>query len=251
MINSVLFTTSHCEKGIILERDGELTKEIIEFSQSSGIDVIGFADPENIEPIYLAENQPKSIFPGVKTVIIVGMHLYDLVLDAWSYGEEKNIQFADSVVVILCNRIKKFLREKGFTSKTVSYGPGLYLKEWGALAGIGPIGKNNLLLTKDFGPQVRLRAILTDAPLSCGTPIKESSYCTNCTLCIEACPAGALEDGKYNKIMCNNYALKHLKFLSNNSVIWCNECIESCPVGDKRKKNYERYDFSNQIIPEN
>jgi epoxyqueuosine reductase QueG len=147
--------------------------------------------------------------------------------------KEKSYHFADSILVDQCHQIKSFLAKKGFNSKIIPYIPGLYLKDAAAIAGIGPIGKNNLLITKTFGSQVRLRALVTVAELSYGTPIHESDYCKNCSMCVDSCPVSALEGGTYNKELCNNYCLNNLKDLSENTVIWCNICIEACPIGKK------------------
>lgn len=214
----------------------ELTDELIAFCDKIGIDIVGFGDPIHFK-IFDKEYTPESYLKNSKSVIIVGFHLYDLSLDAWNRDEknERSYHFADLILLDQCHRIKNFLTKKCFKSKIIPYEPGLYLKDAAALAGIGPIGKNNLLITKTFGSQVRLRSLVTEAELSFGTPIHESSYCKNCNLCVESCPVGALEGGKYNKDLCRKYCLESLRHLSENTVIWCNKCIESCPIAKRNK----------------
>jgi len=209
----------------------ELTDELIAHCDKIGIDFVGFGDPNTFNK-FDKEHIPESYLKNSKSVIVIGFHLYDLNLDAWSRDEkkEKSYHFTDSILLVQCHQIKSFLAKKGFKSKIVPYIPGLYLKDAAALAGIGPIGKNNLLITKTFGSQVRLRALVTVAELAYGTPIYESDYCKNCNICVDSCPSGALEGGKYHKDLCYNYCLENLKKLSENTVIWCNKCIESCPV---------------------
>lgn len=58
-------------------------------------------------------------------------------------------------------------------------------------AGLGWIGKNNLLTTPDFGGAVRLCTVVTDAPLPTAEPIL-SSRCGSCRVCVDACPSSAL-----------------------------------------------------------
>lgn len=58
-------------------------------------------------------------------------------------------------------------------------------------AGLGWIGKNNLLVTQKFGSAVRISSLLTNAPLECDKPT-EKSYCGGCQLCVQQCPAQAL-----------------------------------------------------------
>lgn len=220
-----------------MERNEKLTLKVKKYSKKIGVDVIGFADPNNYErfPKY---NQPISYLKDSKTVIILGLHLHDIILDAWNLNQEtgKNNHFADSILEKYCNLIKSLLLKQGYESKVISYNPGLFLKDSAALAGIGPIGKNNLLITEQYGSQIRIRALTTTAPLICGVPILESEYCKECNSCIESCPAEAFPNGKYSKEICQPYQLSHLRKLSDDTSIWCNICIESCPIGKKIKK---------------
>lgn len=59
-------------------------------------------------------------------------------------------------------------------------------------AGMGWIGKNNLLVTRKFGSAVRLSSLLTNAPLIHDEAIT-TSYCGSCDLCVRQCPAHALK----------------------------------------------------------
>jgi epoxyqueuosine reductase QueG len=220
-----------------MKRNTELTEDLEAYKEEIGLDLIGFADPAHFNR-YSKFQQPSSYLSEVKTVILLGMHLYDLTLDTWSRDPKsgKEFHFLDLILENLGNKVEKFLKDKGFETLLLPYSPGLFLKEVGALAGLGPIGKNNLLLTKDYGPQIRLRALTTSAPLTVGTPINESEFCKNCEKCLQACPAEAFVDGKYHKELCLQYSLDNLKYLSRHSKIWCNKCIEVCPVGKNKKR---------------
>jgi ferredoxin len=64
-------------------------------------------------------------------------------------------------------------------------------------AGLGSIGRSGLLLTAEYGPCVRLGAVLSDMPLGAlprggGTA---SRACSACTRCAQACPASAIDHG--------------------------------------------------------
>lgn len=59
-------------------------------------------------------------------------------------------------------------------------------------AGLGWLGRNNLLVTPEFGAQVRLITILTDLPLESASPLKQD--CGNCYQCVEICPAQAIKE---------------------------------------------------------
>jgi epoxyqueuosine reductase QueG len=219
-----------------MQRDQKLTEEIKNYCKKIGVDVVGFADP-NLFSRFAEENRPQAYLNDVKTVVIIGFHLYDLTLDAWNYFKEENrsYQFADSLIENFCHKIKNKLSEAGYGSVVIPYSPGLYLKDSAALAGIGPIGKNNLLITPSYGSQIRLRAIVTTAPLICGEPILESEYCKECDICMKTCPANAFINGKYTKSVCNEWARANWEILSAHTVIWCNKCIEECPVTQKKE----------------
>jgi epoxyqueuosine reductase QueG len=220
----------------MMKRDLQLTRQVEEYCNKIGIDVVGFADPLLFEH-YPEKNRPETFIDDPKTVMIIGFYLYDIILDAWSHKEGEGVwshQFADAVVEQFCHRVRRYLSNKGFNSRVISYRPGLFLKEAAALAGVGAIGKNNLLITNRFGSQVRLRALVTTAPLICGEPIRESKYCKECNICIEACPANALINGKFIKEKCYYYLETHRRNLSDYTIIECNTCIESCPIGKNR-----------------
>jgi epoxyqueuosine reductase len=59
-------------------------------------------------------------------------------------------------------------------------------------AGLGWVGRNCQLITRLFGPWIRLGTVFTDMEIPCGPAIEKDS-CGKCTLCVEACPAKALK----------------------------------------------------------
>lgn len=59
-------------------------------------------------------------------------------------------------------------------------------------AGLGWIGKNDVLITEKYGPRVRLSAVLIDAPFAYGSKITESRCPEGCTKCVDICPHKAL-----------------------------------------------------------
>ena len=70
---------------------------------------------------------------------------------------------------------------------------GIYLKDTAVLAGLGCIGKNNILVTPELGPRVRLRALLLEEDLTPTGPI-DFDPCDGCEeFCRKACPQNAFE----------------------------------------------------------
>ena len=74
---------------------------------------------------------------------------------------------------------------------------GIYLKDAAVMAGFGCIGKNNILVTPDYGSHVRLRALTLEAAIPSTGP-KNFDPCATCDMpCRKACPQGAFKKQLY------------------------------------------------------
>ncbi len=69
-------------------------------------------------------------------------------------------------------------------------------------AGLGELGRNNILVADRFGSRVRMGAILTDLPLTQDTPVDLGvrHFCQRCRKCADACPSGSLSQGEPEEI---------------------------------------------------
>lgn len=59
-------------------------------------------------------------------------------------------------------------------------------------AGLGFIGKNNLLVTERYGCAVLLGKVLTTAPFITTSEEPQELKCGDCSICVDVCPTGAL-----------------------------------------------------------
>ncbi len=135
---------------------------------------------------------------------------------------------------------------------------GTYLKDAAVLAGLGCIGKNNILITPELGPRVRLRALTLDAAFPSTGP-SGFNPCEDCgEWCRKACPRKAFDepmylsqdygqdllpgrDGTYSRPSCNNQMDKDIADAEENQVDgfdtpikvikYCRNCELACPVG--------------------
>ncbi len=83
----------------------------------------------------------------------------------------------------------------------VEYG-GAFLKDAAHLAGLGVIGKHNLLVTPEFGTRLRLRGIFVEAELEPTGPI-DFDPCDGCDMpCHRACPQRAFRSGAFERPFC-------------------------------------------------
>jgi epoxyqueuosine reductase len=135
---------------------------------------------------------------------------------------------------------------------------GIYLKDAAVMAGLGCIGRNNMVVTPEFGPRVRLRAMALSISIPSTGP-SGFDPCVQCDdLCRKACPQHAFDelfcspeiyglailpgrDGSYARPTChieikknNDEAKEHVPKGFSRSVKvlkCCRSCEWSCPVG--------------------
>jgi len=95
------------------------------------------------------------------------------------------------------------------------------------MAGLGWIGRNNLLVNPDFGSRLRLVTVITNIPLSVDIPVKLD--CGNCKDCISVCPAGAIKETKeqFDHRACfEQLDIFRKKYNIGHHI--CGVCVKSC-----------------------
>ena len=103
----------------------------------------------------------------------------------------------------------------------------LSLRHAGYLAGLGILGKNTLLINRDFGNLIQLGAVLVDIELE-PDPIASYIICRpNCRLCIEACPQQALDGQTVDPERCRTHS--ELRSERGGLLIQCRQCRQVCP----------------------
>ncbi|WP_080832924.1 tRNA epoxyqueuosine(34) reductase QueG [Cohnella massiliensis] len=103
-------------------------------------------------------------------------------------------------------------------------------------AGIGWSGKNTMILTREWGSWVYLGEMITNLPLPPDTPAEEG--CGDCTLCIDACPTGALVGpGELDAQKCVSFQTQTKGIVSDemmlkigNRLYGCDTCQIVCPA---------------------
>ena len=191
-------------------------------------------------------------------------------LDWWYFHSSSGNNILERIINELCIWIKE---EFGIKSQEMPYdvkSGGIYLKDTAVLGGLGCIGKNNLLITPELGPRVRLRAMLLEEDLPSTGPISFDP-CNGCgEYCKKDCPQNAFSkpiplssdlklaalpgrDGLFSRAKCLIQMNKDIKdskencenYLQINSnrkkdfnkdahykyIKYCRKCELSCPIG--------------------
>lgn len=90
-------------------------------------------------------------------------------------------------------------------------------------AGMGFIGKNNLLVTDRYGCAQMLGKVLTKAPFAVAAQTPPAPKCGNCRICVDVCPTGAL--------MGTTWSIQTARddIITRKKCTLCVKCMAHCP----------------------
>lgn len=185
---------------------------------------------------------PRKLVPGAKSVIVLLLNYYPAQEQAvtpkiskYAYGHDYHQVIKDKLKQLL-----QFMRDnigevngRGF----VDSAPVLE-RSWAARSGLGWVGRNGNLITKQKGSFFFIATLITDVELEYDDPFAKD-YCGTCRKCIEACPTDAiLEDKVIDGSKCISYFTIELKEMMipaemqgkfNNWMFGCDTCQDVCP----------------------
>jgi NAD-dependent dihydropyrimidine dehydrogenase PreA subunit len=109
-------------------------------------------------------------------------------------------------------------------------------KEIARRAGIGWIGRNNLLITRGYGPRLSILVMFCDGPLQ-GKHRAADGQCGACRRCVENCAYGSLRgklwepgvtrEEQIDYASCSRRRLEWYDRIGRKAV--CGKCIAACP----------------------
>ncbi|MEO0072715.1 MAG: hypothetical protein ABIK10_04670 [candidate division WOR-3 bacterium] len=97
-------------------------------------------------------------------------------------------------------------------------------------AGLGWLGRNNLLVTKEYGAQVRLTTILTNIEFPLSVFLKSIPFsCGECEKCLKGCPASAINTNpdEFDHFKCFE-KLKEFQRKGYTHQYICGICVKVC-----------------------
>ena len=94
-------------------------------------------------------------------------------------------------------------------------------------AGLGWLGRNNLVVNPQFGARVRFVTILTDLPLTVDKPLRTD--CGTCEKCLNICPADAIKENRedFDHLACYKQ-LELFRRTCNIGHHICGICVKAC-----------------------
>ncbi len=207
------------------------------FCQKEGIDLFGVADINGIKGEFkispkTMENLDKAVCLGVMLSGAILSEIETVPTKLYFHHYKIVNSLLDQVALKLCNIIQK----KGYFALAI---PATQIIDWekntahlshrrlGVLAGLGWIGRNNLLVNEELGSQFRLVSVLTNMPLKIDKSVKND--CGVCKLCIKVCPSGAIQESSadFDHVKCFG-ALKTFQSQRQVEQFVCGICVNIC-----------------------
>lgn len=226
---------------------------LTEWMETKKIRLWGAADLKNF---LTASNQTRIQFPfAISFVIPMNPKIMDSIQKGPNHAYADEYAGVNNHINELSKALAAEIKARGFQSRPlpasvrsdpVNIKGDFPHKTAATRAGLGWIGCNCQLITRPFGPWVRLGTVFTDIELPCGPPV-ENNYCGSCVSCVEACPAKALKGGKWypglarEEILdvqaCDQWKKEH--YFQYHKGHNCGICSAVCPYGKKVLKKLD------------
>lgn len=196
---------------------------------------------------------PRKLFPGAKSVITFLKNYYPEQIQSTDGPKVSKYAYGQDYHDIIRQQLKELLQElqtsigqfngRGF----VDSAPVLE-RAWAQRSGLGWIGKNGNLITKQSGSFFFIATLITDLELVYDNPYVKD-FCGSCTRCIDACPTEAILPNKVvDGSKCISYFTIELKDLLipdnmngqfDNWLFGCDTCQDVCPWNRFSKPHQE------------
>ena len=208
------------------------------------------ADGRNGRLEFLERNQETRLDPGLmldgaRSVVVVS-HAYGQPVPErpddqprgrvarYAWGRDYH-QVVKKKLFAVCDRLRAEL-PGGFGARVCVDTAPIFERELAELAGVGWVGKNNLVIDPQRGSYLFLGIVFTTLELVPDTPMTDQ--CGTCTLCLDACPTAALRGPRelaasrcisYLTVELREEVPAELTSAMGDWVFGCDACQEVCP----------------------
>jgi len=190
-------------------------EDIRQLGLSNGADVVGFAAVEDYKSKRAPD--PRTLLPGIRSMVVLGFRELNGQLASEVGRISMHSRIGQMDLTRRCTFHTAKALEDRFKAKAAPIMPSypqnmaapfmglvadVSLRHAAVAAGLGVFGRHNLVISPRFGTRIIFTAILTDLELKSDPPVTEE-LCDNCNICVESCPARALDvEGKTEDLKC-------------------------------------------------
>jgi len=190
----------------------------------SGVDFVYFVD---------ASALPADAVNGYTCAVLFGKALsreYINALRADQKPKRQEVHSTERKMDTLAEKLAGQLEDAGYKSAAKLKFAQLPHKTVALRAGIGFIGKNNLLVSDQYGCALMLGKVLTTAPFVTMRKMPKEPQCGDCSICVDVCPTKALL-GKTWSVNTSRDEIINRKLCS-----LCLKCMIWCPYTEEYAK---------------
>lgn len=218
-----------------------LNNEIKELLTKTGVAFVHFVDVSEFLP---EQNR------GLNTAILFGLTLSPEFIAEVAANEyyvrelvlanrQDDDEFSQKELEVgrMADNLAKFLQDQGYAAWSQSdknqeenghydsknHTTPLPHKTIAVKAGLGWIGKHDLLITREWGSAISMCTVLTNAPLQVEIAPEMQSRCGNCTICKEVCETGAIFGKSWSK------GIGRDELVDVQKCTTCLNCLVHCP----------------------
>lgn len=250
----------------------DLSYKVKSLLKQKGVDLVGITLIEKIKNPIIDKSLLVKKFPNTKSIIVFGKRYLDSIIDSKStQALAIHSALIKDILEKIAYELAIFLYDNGYSAYTIdsdsfplnnfqaAIAPTYRTQKWfkdienyiykrenlyGEIplvpiaqeAGLGWIGKNGMLITPQFGPRLRLNAVLTNALLSPDKPFNEN-LCGSCLVCIKTCIGNAIGENGYDPVKCFKNEVENGEALIGVPYKLCKAfCLINCPVGKLKEK---------------
>ena len=186
---------------------------------------------------------PSKLVPGAKSVITLLLNYFPAEQQKAEVPRISKYAYGKDYHEVIREKLKSFLQTlqqnigeingRGFTDSAP-----VLERSWAVKSGLGWVGKNGNLITKNQGSFFFIATLITDLELE-PDDLFTKDYCGTCTKCIDSCPTEAILPNKViDGSKCISYFTIELKDLLiptdmkdkfENNMFGCDICQDVCP----------------------
>ncbi|MFQ3355214.1 MAG: epoxyqueuosine reductase [Paracoccaceae bacterium] len=254
----IKYDTPVAKEKLVPDSLNSMSNEIKKIAKFFGSDLCGITDLD-IRWLYSHRvntkdmtSVPNDLPVGMTSVIVLGHEMDEELVATYPSalaGAATGREYSHEAAIVM--QVAAYIRNLGYEAVPSMNDTGLVIP-YALKAGLGEYARNQLVITKEFGPRLRFSKIFTNLPLAHDKPKKVgvASFCEICSKCADACPVNALPYGSPSKDRPNSSSIKGIKKWTSDAEkcfgFWtklasdCAICLRVCPFNRNFSKWYNR-----------